>query len=160
MTLDEAKALLARDGSEIKQGRGTEAFNVSPNFELEVPGTVLPAHFRPVLGIGAKGLYTVTLTIDWAAYQNRTPSFSPASVISSVAEPIFEQLTNKYGRPVSESGNCDGVQITSFLSGRAAPRCRSVWRGDKQSVTLSWAYTRAEDSTYFLIEYKPEVDGL
>jgi len=48
----------------------------------------------------------------------------------------------------------------SFLSGRVAPRCEAAWKGDKQTITLFWAYTRKEDSTFFLVEYKPEIEGL
>lgn len=160
MPLADARETLAKSGSEVKPGRGTEAFNVTPNFDMDVPGTVLPARFRPVLAISEKGLYAVTLTLDWAAYRNSTPSFSPATVISSLSEPIFEQLTSKYGRPMNEAGTCTGVSVTSFLSGRRMPTCRAVWKGDKQTVTLSWAYTREEDSTFFLVEYKPESEGL
>ena len=164
MSLSEAKEALSKSGSEVTPGGGTKAFNVSPNFDLDVPGAVLPAHFRPALGIGEKGLYVVTLTLDWGAYRNSTAPDSPALVISLLSQPVFEQLAIKYGRPISESGNCTEVSVTSLLragfsSGGSAPSCEAVWKGNKQTVTLSWVYTRNEDLTFFLVEYKPEIEG-
>jgi hypothetical protein len=132
---------------------------VSPNFDMDVPGSVVPAHFRPVLAINSKGLYAVTLTLDWRAYRNGTPSLSPATVISFLSRPIFEQLTSKYGHRLTESGTCTSVSVTSLVPGRN-PNCQAVWKGEKQSITLSWGYAREEELTFFLVEYKPEVEGL
>jgi hypothetical protein len=164
MSLSEVKEALSKSSSEVNPGGGTKAFNVSPSFDLDVPGAALPAHFRPALGISEKGLYVVTLMLDWGAYRNSTAPDSPALVISLLSQPVFEQLAIKYGQPITESGNCTEVSVTSLLqagfsSGRSTPSCKAVWKGDKQTVTLSWVYTRNEDLTFFLVEYKPEIEG-
>jgi hypothetical protein len=160
MSLAEARETLSKSGSEVKPGRGTLAFNVTPNFDLDVPGSALPAHFQPVLVIGEKGLEMIRLELDWAPYRNSTPSFSPAVVISSLSEATYEQLALKYGRPISESGTCKAVSVSpSFLAGERPPSCKAVWKGDSQTVTLYWAYDRNGSFTFFYVEYKTGVEG-
>jgi len=135
-------------------GPGQQEWDVQPVFDLQLSSIRPTLHFTPnVMFDPTDKLGRVTLIL--ATKQHNTEGIETAALTVLVAGPVQQELTAKYGAPVSKTGVCDSVSSHDLIGGSGQVECEAMWRLEGQNITLKWLYLENPAVLSFAISYKP-----
>ena len=156
-------ALLAKNFS-VRDLDAT-TYSVEPDFEVKTNSPFLAANFKAEIASASmffkpaaifdarNGLQTIKLELDQAKVFQSAPAFqSNVPALTAIAgTSIYEQLTGKYGPPVSKRGPCDNIPVASLIG--SIQECSAKWKDSGQTIDLFWSYNWPLRKLSFFVTY-------
>jgi hypothetical protein len=149
--MSEAEARKTYGGTlrkEVTEGQETVLVDDS----VELLGAALSVRAEVRLSLGKAGKLEVINIIAKNPFANeKDQSSASGSSLAAVTE-LTSRLTDKYGKPVTEDGDC---RLTAeMLLSRKPALCNDMWKSEGQNIKMFWSVFdgRLRD---FLLSYKP-----
>jgi hypothetical protein len=172
MNRQQVKDSLSAKSFSTRDSRDATIVTVDPDFELKTNSAILSSNFKtevasasmffkPDVAFGAQsGLQTIKLELDQAKIFQSAPAFqSSLPLLTTIAgTSAYEQLTGKYGPPVSKRGPCDDIPLASLIG--SIQECSAKWKDNGQTIELFWSYNWHLRNLSFSITYSATASGL
>jgi hypothetical protein len=104
---------------------------------VELLGAALSVRARAELSLGKAGkLEVINLIVKDPFANEKDQTSASGSSLAAITE-IMERLTDKYGQPVNEKGEC---KLTAeMLIGNKPILCNKTWKSEGQNVKVFWS---------------------
>jgi len=163
-TVADTQSDLAKKNYALRQvevlARDVAVFELSPDYQLRAAGAIPKYPFKVEIRFYENALNMVTLQLDTAALKRdfALAANSPDVLASIAGSEIRQLLIAKYGGAVEEKGPCDKAEDPSIILGHTQiePQCKALWKGDGQTIELSWWYHPSNKDYTLFLQYKPQ----
>jgi hypothetical protein len=159
----EVRESLSKQGLTLKstQRARLSEWQVTPGWDLEVPGIKVAFHFDPYLTFSESDKLE-RISLGLKADQHNAEGIDTYVLTDLAATKIHEQLVGRYGAPVSQTGICDRVSLSELVGGPGKLSCAVVWKAQAQTVKLDWTYFERSIKNaklFFIITYTSSSGG-
>lgn len=153
MTVQEAQATMTAKGTNMV-ATDPQHLDSSNDFDLIPSGTIPIFPMTVKVRFDNTGLNRIDLQLDLQAYRKReTRITSDSNAIWISSSYLFDALMNRYGRPLTQDGDCKPIPSDPSWS----IGCSAHWRADGQTIGY---VVSAGSSRALLIEYSPQTNQL
>jgi len=166
----EAQQVVSKQGLELSQNKTTSnRWDIQAGWDMKYPGSpLLVFHFLPQLCFSDAKLGKIILSLqgkgEWLQSTGETTG-ATGPEIGTVVISVYEQLISRYGAPATATATCNHSGDFIDISYPPHPRnteCKATWKGQGQTVTLSW-YHHGEAASfgklYLDIDYVQQTGG-
>ena len=109
----------------------------------------LPTRARLVFDKKSNTLRRIDLTAN-KPFEGRPDGSEVTGASLAAIEMLNRDLSEKYGRAVTEAGACNATRVVSALSFS----CKKMWKSEGETITMQWFFFYKRLDSVFLV-YKP-----